>query len=160
MKSLSESEVTYSFPKNVKFHSCLVFWANLWFYQQFHCKIYVWRWCEPNLIFFLVISKTLSFQMKKKNQIPKILPVWVFVALRHQQNFEILHLLSSLIPTKFWTKCLRCLIFAQTIVFHTYFMEITTLISIWLQLSHNGWSKLLQIFIKSISLAILSYHFF
>ena len=106
MKSLSESEVTYSFPKNVKFHSCLVFWANLWFYQQFHCKIYVWRWCEPNLIFFLVISKTLSFQMKKKNQIPKILPMWVFVALRHQQNFEILHLLSSLILTKFWTKCL------------------------------------------------------
>ena len=32
---------------------------------QFHCKIYAWRWCEPNLTFFMVISITLSFQIKK-----------------------------------------------------------------------------------------------
>ena len=25
-------------------------------HQQFHCKIYVWRWCDPKLIFVQVIS--------------------------------------------------------------------------------------------------------
>ena len=39
--------------------------------------------------------------------------------------------------------------FAQAIVFQPYFMEITTLISIWLQLSHNSSSKLLKNFSKS-----------
>ena len=56
----------------------------------------------------------------KKNQIPKIL------------------------------KFLRCLIFAQIIVPHPYFMEITTLISIWLQLNHNDSSNLLKNFSKLI----------
>ena len=65
MKSLSQAKVRYGFPKNVKFHFCLIFWAVLRFYQQFHCKICVWRWYGPNLIFFLVISITLSFQIKK-----------------------------------------------------------------------------------------------
>ena len=39
-----------------------------------------------------------------------------------------------------------------------YFMETTTLISILLQLSLNGSSKMLNIFINSISFTILNYH--
>ena len=93
----------------------------------------------------------------KKTQIPKILSTWIFVA-QCQQNFEILELVWNLTPNTFWRKCLRCLIFAQTIVFHQHCMKITSLISIWLQLSHNGSSKLFKIFIKSVLLAILSCH--
>ena len=73
MKSLSETKLRYGFQKNVKFHFCPVFWAIFWFYQQFHCKIYIWRWSGPNLIFFMVISITLYFQIKKI-QILKIYP--------------------------------------------------------------------------------------
>ena len=74
-------------------------------------------------------------------------------------NYEILQLAWTLTPNEFPTKCLRCLIFTQTIAFHSYFMEITTLISTGLQLNRNGSSKLLNIFIKSILLAISSYHY-
>ena len=108
----------------------------------------MWRWCEANLSLFLVISITLSFQIKKI-QIPKIFVMWFFVAPNFQQNFEILLLLWTLTTNKFWTKCLRCLTLAQTIIFHPYFMEMTTLMSILLQLSHNGSSKLLKMFSKS-----------
>ena len=31
MKSLCEAKLRYSFPKNVKFHFCSVFWAIFWF---------------------------------------------------------------------------------------------------------------------------------
>ena len=150
MKSLSEAKVRYSYQKirNEKFHFIPGFWGILRFYQQFHCNIYVWRLCEPNLIFFLIISITLSFQIKKI-QIPKILSTWIFVA---QSVNKILRSCS------WYGICLRCLIFAQTIVFHQHCMKITSLISIWLQLSHNGSSKLFKIFIKSILLAILSCH--
>ena len=148
MKILSEPKLRYHFPKNVKFHFCHVFWVVFWFYPQFHFDIYVWRWREPKLIFFLVTSIALPFQIKKC-QIPKIfLSMWVFVALKCQQNSEILQVVWTLTANKYWTRCLRCLIFLKTIVFHPYFMEITTLISIWLQLSHNGSSDLLKIFIK------------
>ena len=148
MKSLSEAKDRYGFPKKVKFHFCPVFWAILRFYQQFHCKIYERRLCEPSLIFFLVIPTTLSFQIKKCSNSKNFV---CFCGPKLRQNFEILQLVCTLAPNKSWTKCLRCLIFAQPIVFHPYFMEITTFIAIWLQLSHNGSSKLLKFFIKSIS---------
>ena len=48
--------------------------------------------------------------------------------------------------------------FAQAIVLQSYFMEIITLISISLQLSHNGSSKLLKNFSKSSFSVILIYH--
>ena len=148
MKSLSEAKLRYGFPKNVKFHFCPIFWAIFRFYQQFHCKIYVWRWCGPDLIFCVVIFITLSFQIKK-NQIWKILSTWVFVAPKCQQCFKILQLVWTLTPNKFSAKLFWCRIFAQTIVFHLCFMEITTLISASLQVRHNRSSKLLKIFIKS-----------
>ena len=66
------------------------------------------------------------------------MPTWVFVVSKCWQNFKILQLAWTLAPNTFWMKCLRCLIFAQTIVLHPYFMKITTSISIWLQLNHNG----------------------
>ena len=88
----------------------------------------------------------------------KILSMWIFVAQKWQQSFKNLQLVCALATRKFSKKCLRCLIFAQTIVFHWYFMEIIILISIWMQVRHNGSSKLLNILIKSIFLAILSYH--
>ena len=89
----------------------------------------------------------MSFQIKKF-QIPKILSTWVSAASKCQQNFKILQLAWTLVTNKFWTKCLRCLIFAKTIVFHSYLMEITTFISIWLQLNHHGSSNLLKNFNK------------
>ena len=68
MKMLSEAKVRFSFPKNIKFHILPVFWAISRFYQKFHWKVYGWKRCEPNLIFFLVvISIALSFQIKKSN---------------------------------------------------------------------------------------------
>ena len=146
MKSSSVAKLRYRFPKNVKFNFCPAFGVIFWFYQQLHCKIYVWRWCGSNLVLFILISISLTFQIKK-NQISKILSVWVFVAPKCQQSFKILLLVWTLRPNKFWTKCLRCLIFAQTIVFHSYFMEETTLISIWLQgQSHS--SKLFKGYIR------------
>ena len=84
-----------------------------------------------------------KFCQIRKIDTPKILPMWVFVAQKCQQNVEILQLVWTLTPNKFWTKCLRCLIFTQKIVFHPYFREITTSISICLQLNHNGCSNLL-----------------
>ena len=41
MKSLSEVELRYGFPKSVKSHICPVIWSVLEFYQQLHCKIYL-----------------------------------------------------------------------------------------------------------------------
>ena len=66
------------------------FFAILRFYPQVHYKIHVWRCFDPKLIFVLVISIALPFQIKKKNQIPKILPMWVFVPLKCWENVEIL----------------------------------------------------------------------
>ena len=88
------------------------------------------------------------------------MPTWVFVALKCWQNFKILQLAWTLTPNKSWTKCVRCLIFAQTKAFHLYFMQITTFISIWLQLKHNGSSHLLKNLSKLIFfLEILSYNY-
>ena len=108
------------------------------------------------LEFFRGNIYNLVFSEKKSNS--KNLSTWV---LRCQSVNKILRFCSGMhfAPYKFWRKCLRRLIFVQTIVFHPYFMEINTLIYIWLQLSCNGSSKLLKIFIKSISLAILSCHY-
>ena len=47
--------------------------------------------------FFQVISITLSCQIKKI-EIPKILPMSIFVAPKCRQNFKILHLVWSLTP--------------------------------------------------------------
>ena len=58
--------------------------------------------------------------------------MWVFVPLKCRQNVEILVLE--------WI--LNEMSSAQAIVVQSYFMEITNLISIWLQLSHNASSKL------------------
>ena len=102
MKSSSEAKLRYYFPKNIKFHFCLVFWAIFWFYQQFHCKIYVWRWCQSNLGFFMVISITLIFQIKKfkfpkfcscgflwSQSVNKVLRFCSWYGLWHVINFEI-----------------------------------------------------------------------
>ena len=84
--------------------------------------------------------------------------MWVFVPLKCRQNFEIL-LVWILTSHTFQKKCPWCMTFAQAIVFQSYFIEITTLISIGLQLSHNSGSKFLKNFSKSRFLAILSYHY-
>ena len=128
------------------------FWTILQFYQQFHWTIYVWRWCKLSFIFFLVISIMLTFQIKKNS-------MWIFVSLKCQQDFEILLVVWTLKLYKFWIQCHRCLILEQIIVFHTYFMEITALIFIWLQLNRNGSSTLLKNFNKLNFLAILSYQY-
>ena len=118
MKSLSEAKVRLCFPKKYKVFS--VFLAILWFYLQFHCKIYAWRWCESNLIFFLVISVTLSFQVKKF-KFQKFCFHGFLWPLSVDKIFKILQLVWTLTPNKFWPKCLRYLIFAQTIVSQPYF---------------------------------------
>ena len=94
----------------------------------------------------------------KKNSNFKILSSWVFVATKCQ-SFIILWLVWTLTSNKFWTKCLKCLIFTQTIAFHPYFIEMTSFISIWLQLNHNGSSNLLKNYSKWNFLGILSYHY-
>ena len=150
MKSLSDVKLKYCFPKNIKSHFFLAIYN---FNQQCYWKIYARRWIDPKGIF--VYSLVFS---DKKNQIPKILPMWVFVPLKCRQNFEIL-LVWILTPHTFQKKCPWCMTFAQAIVFQSYFIEITTLISIGLQLSHNSSSKFLKNFSKSRFLAILSYHY-
>ena len=113
-------------------HRCFIF-ALLLDYFMILSTISLWVQTD----FFLVMSITWPYQIKKILN-SKILSMWVFVAPKCWQNFEILQLAWTLAPNKFWTKCLKCLIFAQTIVFHLYFMEITTLTFILLQLSHNS----------------------
>ena len=115
---LSKTEVQLSNKYKISLLLCF-FWGILQFSQQFHCKIYIWRWRGPNLIFFLVISITLSFQIKQ-NLNSKNFVHMGFCGPKCWQNFNILQLAWSLTPNKFWTKYLRCLI------------------SIWLQLNHNG----------------------
>ena len=120
----------------------------LWFYPQFHCKIYGWRWCELNLIFFQVVS-SFGFSDEKRIQISKFcpcgfwLPQIVNKILRFCSWYRLWHL------TDF---CLNNNIYSTHI-----FLEITTFISIWFQLSHNGSSKLIKIFIKSFCFGILGY---
>ena len=125
MKSLSEAKLRYSFPKDVKFHFALLFWVILRFYHQFHCKIYVWTWCGLSLIFILVISIILPFQVKK-SQISNILPTWGSVASGCQQSFKNSQLVWTLTPDKFSTECPICLIFTQIIIFLP-LLEITSL---------------------------------
>ena len=50
------SKTQIPLPKKCKISFLPSFFALLQLYQQFHGKIYVWRWCEPKLIFVLVIS--------------------------------------------------------------------------------------------------------
>ena len=105
MKSLwSKSDV--QLPKICKIYFCSFFFWIL--YDLFH-NFSVQR-CQPNLIFSWQYVKLCQI---RKTDTPKILPMWVFVAQKCQQNVEILHLVWTLTPNKFWTKCLRCLIFTQ-----------------------------------------------
>ena len=120
-------------PKNVKFHFYLVFWAILWFDQQFQCEIYVWRCCGPNLIFFQVIFNNFVFSDKKHSNCKNFAHIWF--SWSSMVNKILRFCSCDLTPNKFWTKCLKCLVFAKTTVFHPYFLEITTFISIWLQLT-------------------------
>ena len=152
IKNLSQAKVRYGFPKTVKFHFCFVFWAISWFLStislQSLCMKMIWPqvdFCSGNI--YIVWS----FQLKKK-QLPKILPMRDFVPLK---SFEILQLVWILTPNK---SCPRCMILPQAIVFHPYFIEITSFISIWLQFRHYGSTKLLKNF-KSNFLTILSYHY-
>ena len=115
------------------------------------------KWRVQVDFFFMAISITLSLQIKKISNF-KILSSWVFVA-PNCQGFKILWLVWTLTPNKFWTKCLKCLIFTQTIAFHPYFIDMTSFISIWLQLNHNGSSNLLKNYSKLNFLGILSYHY-
>ena len=94
---------------------------------------------------------------KKKIEFQKFCPCR-FLFHWCQQNFEILLQVRILTSNTSSTKCPRCMTFAQAIVFQPYFMKITTSVSIWLHLSHNGSSKLLKNFSKSSFSAILSYH--
>ena len=111
-------------PPPKKIHICSVFGATSWFYLQFHCKICVWTWQEQNSIFFLVISITLSFQIKRNSNLncPRGF-LWPFAVPKCQQNFEILQLIWTVTPNKLQAKCLTCLIFAQTTVFHQFCYE-------------------------------------
>ena len=95
------------------------------------------------LRFFRGIIYNFDFS-DKKIEISKILSMWVFVAPKCQESLKILQLVWTLKANKFGTKCFRCLLFAQTIVFHLYFMEITTFRSISLQVRQNHSSKLLK----------------
>ena len=70
-----------------------------------------------------------AFSDKKSNS--KYLVHMTFCGPKVSSKFwDFMQLVWTLTPNKFWTKCLRCLIFIQIIVSHTYFIEITTLISI------------------------------
>ena len=94
------------------------------------------------LVFFPGKISNLIFSYKNYVKFQKFCPGEFFVVLKCRQNFEVLQLVWTFVPNTFCAKCLKWLIFAQVIVFHPYFMEI-----------------LLKIFIKSISLAILSNHY-
>ena len=102
----------------------------------------------PQVDFCSDICITYSFKIKKKIEFQKFCPCG-FLCHWCQQNFEILLQVWILTPNTSSTKCPRCMTFTQAIVFQPYFMKITTSISIWLQLSHNGSSKLLKNFSKS-----------
>ena len=93
MKSLPGVKLRYCFPKNRKSHFCPPFWLFIYstILLKDLCKKMNWPqgdFCSGN------ICIALSFQIK--NQIPKILPMWVFVPLKFQQNFEILQLVQIL----------------------------------------------------------------
>ena len=104
IKNSFEAKLRYHFPKNVKFPFSSVLWVIFFlFHQQFSCKIYVWRWCASNLVFFVVISIT-DFSDKKN---------WNFKYLsKCQQSVLLLQLVWILTPKKFWKKCCKCFIFA------------------------------------------------
>ena len=53
-------------PKNCKISFLPLFWAMLWLYQQFYCKIYTWRRWDPKFIFSL-LQKSLVYSDKKKS---------------------------------------------------------------------------------------------
>ena len=123
IKSLPETKLRYGFPKNLKFQFCPVFWATLQFYPQSNFKIYVWRWCEPKLIFFWFFF----YSDKKKIKFQKFCPhgfLWLWSIAKILGSLQ---LAWTVTPNKFWTKCLRCLIFLGTIVFHPYFVDMITI---------------------------------
>ena len=73
----------------------------------------MWAWLD----FFLVLYIAFSFHIKE-NSNPKYLPTYVVFAQSVDKILKILQLAWTLTPNKFWTKCIRCLIFTQT-VFHS-----------------------------------------
>ena len=146
-------------PQKCKAYILPCFGAILRFYQQFNCKIYVWRWYEPNLIFPGNIYGAFS---GKKNQIPLcpcefLQPRSVDKTLRFCSRDGLWHLINV----------------EQNVSHVSDFCPNNTILLIFygnnhydihliVQLSHKGNSKLLKIFIKSISLRILgcNYGFF
>ena len=88
-------------------------------------KVLIWASFSQSMFTFSLCINPCIYKLvclfRQKVQIQKTLSTWVFVAPKCQQNFEILQLVCTLTSNKFWTKCLRCLIFAQTKVFHPYF---------------------------------------
>ena len=156
MKSLSEVKVRLPiaylrFAKNAKFHFCPVFGIFYGFVNNF-------------IVGFMYgddVSRTygntdnLSFS-NKKIQVPKILPTWVFVNLKCQQNFEILQLVWTLAPNTFWIMFQILDFCPNNSIAHIFYGN--NHLFIFLQLSHNGCSNLPKTFIKLYFLVILSYH--
>ena len=142
MESYAKEKVRHSFPKNVKISLLPCFWDHKYnFINNFIVRFVYEDEVTPSSFFALVIS-IWPCLFKWKNKIQNFCPfgflcpwnfeskVWNFAT---DMDFD----------TSFWTKCPRCMTFAQAIVFQPCFMEVTTLISTWLQLSHNGSWKLL-----------------
>ena len=128
MKRLSEANLRYGFPKSVKFH----FYSPVFGLFCDFIKNFIVRFIHEDDVnptwFFPDNIYNLSFSDKKKSN-PKILPAWVFVPPKCQQNFDVLQLVWTLIPKNFWIKSLRCLIFALTIVFHLQWIEFLEILS-------------------------------
>ena len=136
MKSQSEAKVMRkSFQKNVKCYDFIHNFIVKFMYEDDVSSTWFSSW------YYLA----LAFQMKKEFKFQKFcpcgfwLPQIVNKILRFCSWYRLWHL------TDF---CLNNNIYSTHI-----FLEITTFISIWFHLSHNGCSKLIKIFIKSFFLA-------
>ena len=109
-ESYVKKKVRYSFQKNIKISLLPCFWAHKYnFINNFIVKFMYEDDVTPSLFLFSDNIYTIS-----KNQISKVLPLCVFVPLKFRQSFEILLLVWILTHHTFWTKCPRCMKFAQT----------------------------------------------
>ena len=100
MKSLPETKTDILLPKKCKM-SFLPFLFGL-FYDFIKNLIVRFMYEDDMSPTLFSSSNNYNFVFSdKKIQIPKILPTWVFVALKCQQNFEILQLVWTLAPNKF-----------------------------------------------------------
>ena len=113
------------------------------------------------LKFFLVVFLLSNFQevlkgfhiLKSKN----IIKSCKFSLKLNLKNFEILLLIWILKPHTFWMKCPTYMTFPSKSVPTICYGN--NLFNIWLQLTHNGRSKLYKHFNKIKFFAILSYHY-